>query len=130
QINPIGSSNTGSTGVQIQTQLNGVKTTTNYNQVFSSVNIYVQNGNDNVQLANTLTINAVVTAGNGNDNVQLGNGNNVVLAGTGNDNIQAGNGANTVTAGAAGSIGNDTVTVGNGANNAVTLLGNGNDQVT
>jgi hypothetical protein len=147
QISPIGSSNTGSTGVQVQTSLNGVKTQTTYSQSFTAISAFLQNGNDNVQLANTLTISAVVTAGNGNDivqlgggnnivtlgtgndNVQLGNGNNVVLAGTGNDNIQAGNGTNTVTAGAAGFKGNDQITVGNGANNVVTLLGNGNDQV-
>ena len=71
-INPVGSSNTGSTGVQVQAQLNGVNTTTTYSQSFTSINILLQDGNDNVQMASTLTMNAVVTAGNGNDNIQLG----------------------------------------------------------
>ncbi len=147
QVNPVGSSSTGSTGVKVQTSLNGVNTQTTYSQSFTNIYAFLQGGNDNVQLASTLTINAIVTAGNGNDNVTLGNGNNtvtlgngndnvtagngnnVVLAGTGNDNIQAGTGTNTVTAGAVGSTGNIQVQLGNGANNLVTLLGNGNDQV-
>jgi hypothetical protein len=129
QINPIGSSNTGSTGVKVQTTLNGVNTQTTYSQSFSTIYVFLQGGNENVQLANTLTINAVVSAGNGNDNVQLGGGNNTVTLGNGNDNVSAGDGTNTVTAGAVGSTGNIQVTLGNGANNLVTLLGNGNDQV-
>jgi hypothetical protein len=133
QINPTGSSNTGSTGVQLQTRINSVNATNNYSQAFSSVNIYVENGSDNVQLASTLTINAEVTpavvavlpagvtAGNGNDSVTLGNGSNIVTLGNGSDSVTAGSGNNTVTLG----NGNDSVTAGSG-NNTVTL-GNGND---
>jgi len=130
QVSPVGSSKTGSTGINVQTGLNGVTTQTTYSQSLNAIYVYLQNGNDNVQLAGTLTNNVMVTAGNGNDDVTLGNGNNVVVAGTGYDIIQAGNGTNTVTAGAAGSINNDTITLGNGANDAITVLGNGNDQVT
>ena len=129
QVNPVGSSTTGGTGVKVQTTLNGVNTQTTYSQSFSTIYVFLQNGNDNVQLASTLTINANVSAGNGNDNVQLGNGNNTVTLGTGNDIITAGNGTNTVMAGAAGSLGNILVQLGNGANNLVTLRGNGNDLV-
>ena len=90
----------------------------------SPINVFLQNGNDNVTMASTLTINAIVTAGNGNDTVQLGGGNNTVTVGNGgNDSVTAGSGNNTVTVG----NGNDSVTAGNG-NNTVTL-GNGNDTV-
>ena len=129
QVNPVGSSTTGGTGVKVQTTLNGVNTQTTYSQSFSTIYVFLQGGNDNVQMAPTLTINAVVSAGNGNDNVQLGNGNNTVTLGNGNDNIQAGDGTNTVMAGAAGSLGSILVQLGNGANNLVTLRGNGNDLV-
>ena len=123
QVNPAGNSSTGSTGVNVQASLNGVNTQTTFSQSFTSINIFLQGGNENIQLANSLTINAVVTAGNGNDNITLGNGNNIVTVGNGNDNIQAGSGSNTVMAG----NGNDNITLGNG-NNIVTV-GNGNDNV-
>jgi Ca2+-binding RTX toxin-like protein len=123
QVNPAGSSNTGSTGVKLNARLNGVNIRTTYSQSFTTIDVFLQGGNDNIQLAGSLTINAVVTAGNGNDNVQLGNGDNTVTLGKGNDNIQAGNGNNTVTAGG----GNDNVTLGNGGNTVT--LGNGNDNV-
>jgi hypothetical protein len=124
QVNPAGSSNTGSTGVKVNATLNAVNTQTTYSQIFTTIDIFLQGGNDNIQLANSLTINTVVTAGNGNDNVQLGNGNNNVTLGNGNDNIQAGSGSNTVLAG----NGNDNVQLGNGSYDSVTL-GAGNDNV-
>jgi hypothetical protein len=123
QVTPVGSSSTGSTGVKVQTSLNGVNTQTTYSQSFPTIYAFLQQGNDNVQLANALTINAVVTAGNGNDNVTLGNGNNTVTLGDGYDVIQLGGGNNTVTLG----NGNDNVSAGNG-NNTVTA-GNGNDTI-
>ncbi len=129
-INPIGGSKTGSTGVQLRSRLNGVNTVTDYSQVFSSVHIYEQNGNDNIRLGDNLILGAIVSAGNGNDTVFLGNGDNTVTVGTGNDVIRAGNGTNTIMAGAAGSRGNDNIILGNGDNNVVTLLGDGNDNVT
>ena len=124
QVNPAGGSNTGSTGVKLKASLNGVNIQTTYSQSFTTIDVFLQGGNDNIQLANSLTIGAVLTAGNGNDNVQLGNGNNAVTLGKGNDNIQAGNGSNTVTAGG----GNDNVTLGNGSYEIV-VLGSGNDNV-
>ena len=124
QINPIGSSNTGSTGVQVLTRLNsGTTTTTNYSQALSAVDITLQNGNDNVHFNPTLTLSAVVSGGAGNDNVQLGAGNNNVTLGNGSDSVQAGSGNNTVTVG----NGNDSIQLGNG-NNAITA-GNGYDLV-
>jgi len=124
QVNPAGSSSTGSAGVKVQTTLNGSNTQTTYSQSFSTIYVFLQGGNDNVQLANTLTINAVVSARNGNDNVVLGNGNNTVTLGNGNDTVTLGNGNNTVMLG----NGNDTVTLGNGNDNVT--VGNGNDNVT
>jgi Ca2+-binding RTX toxin-like protein len=123
QVNPVGSSSTGSTGVKVQASLNGVNTQTTYSQSFTTINVFLQGGNENIQLANSLTINAVVTAGNGNDNVTVGNGNNIVTVGNGNDDIQAGSGSNTVMAG----DGNDYVQLGDGNDNVV--VGNGNDNV-
>ncbi len=129
QINPIGSSNTGSTGVQVQTQLNGVNTKTNYSQVFSTVYITLNNGNDIVNFASTLSLNSVITAGNGNDLIALGAGNNSITLGNGNAIVLAGDGTNKVSAGAAGSAGDVFVVLGNGANDSVMLSGNGNDWV-
>jgi Ca2+-binding RTX toxin-like protein len=133
QVNLVGNSNTGSTGVKVQASLNSVNTQTTYSQSFTSINLFLQGGNENIQLANSLTINAVVTAGKGNDNVRLGNGNNIVTLRDGNDNIQAGSGSNMVIAG----DGNDNVTVGNGNDNVqlgngsdVIVEGNGNDNVS
>ncbi len=137
-INPIGTSVTGSTGVQLQTKLNGVNTTTNYNQVFSSIHIYVQNGNDQITLNPTLTANAFVFAGNGNDNIQLGQGDDCVTVGSGNDNIKAGNGDNVVAANTG--VGHLSVNLGDGDNTVTATdtsmgqanvqLGNGDNTVT
>jgi len=138
QIHPAGSSNTGSTGVQIQAMLSGVNFQYTYAQSFPNIFVLLGGGNDQVTFDNNLTMNAMVSAGNGNDNIQtglsnttvmlgdgtdqvhLGNGNNVVTLGNGQDTVQAGNGMNTVMAG----DGQDHVTLGNGSFNSVTL-GNG-----
>jgi hypothetical protein len=133
QVHAAGTSNTGSTGVQVKATLNKVSTTTTYSQSFTTINVLLQGGNDNVQFDNTLTVKGVVSAGNGNVTIQLGQGNNSVSLGNGNDSVTLGDGNNTVTLG----DGNDNVTLGNG-NNTVTLgngndnatLGNGNDNVT
>ena len=133
QVSPVGRNDTGSTGVKVQTRLNGVNAQTTYSRSIFTIYIFLQGGNDNVQLANSLTINTVVTAGNGNDNIQLGKGNNTVTLGNGNDTVLAGDGSNTVMAGG----GNDFVLLGNGAGdrvelgsgNDIVLLGNGGNQV-
>jgi Ca2+-binding RTX toxin-like protein len=123
QVNPVGSSRRGSTGVKVQTVLNGVTTQTTYSQSFRTIYAFLQNGNDTVQLAPALTINAVVTAGNGNDSLALGDGNDTVTLGGGNDIVVAGDGLNTVTLG----NGNDSLFLGNGSD--VIVAGNGNDYV-
>src|SRR5208282_5207433 len=130
QVNPVGKSNTGSTGVKVQTLLNGVNTQTTYSQPFTNIYAFLQGGNENVQLANTLTINTIVMAGNGNDSVTLGNGNNTMTLGNGNDNVQLGNGSDVIVEG----NGNDNVSAGNGSDLVVgglgqhtIQLGNGND---
>jgi len=159
-ITPIGASQTGSTGINVNGQLNGVNIN---NQTFTGVtSIYAVGfgGNDNFQFAGSLTIAAVVRAGDGNVQIQLDNGNNTVNLGDGNDTVnlgdgndqvtqgggstQGGNGNNTVTAGNGNDqvqlgdgtntvtlgAGNDQVQAGNGAGNNVSITGNGNDQVT
>jgi type VI protein secretion system component Hcp len=122
-IDPRGSSSTGSTGVTVHAVINGVTTTTPYDQAFTSINILLLGGNDSVSMAGTLTINAVVTAGDGNDHIRLGQGNNTVMLGDGNDTVTAGDGASNITVG----NGNDSIQLGNG-NNVVTA-GTGNDDV-
>ncbi len=123
-ISPIGSSQTGSTGISVSGQLNGVNIN---NETFSGVTtIHVVGfaGNDNIHFAGTLTIATVISLGDGNDNLQLGNGFNTVSVGNGNDNLQAGDGSNTLTLG----NGNDNVLIGNGNYDTV-ALGNGNDNI-
>jgi len=124
QIKPIGSSNTGSTGVQVTAELNGASTTTTLSQVFGAIYVFGFAGNDTISLAATLTMSSSISAGNGNDNVSLGNGSNTVTLGNGNDHVRLGNGDNTVSLG----NGNDNTTVGNGNN--VVVEGNGNDSIT
>jgi len=134
-VNPVCNGNTGSTGVKVQASLNGVNAQTTYSQSFTTINIFLQGGNENIQLANSLTINAVVTAGNGNDNVtvgngndnvQLGNGSDVIVEGSGNDNVSAGNGSDLVV----GGLGQHTIQLGNGndilIDGSATVVNSGN----
>jgi len=142
-ITPIGTSQNGSTGINVEGELNNVGID---NQPFTgvtSIHVVGFGGNENFKLADSLTIatsiragdgndkikagngNTTVNLGNGNDHVQLGNGNNIVNLGNGNDHVQLGNGANTV---AITGNGNDHVQAGDGLD-LVTIAGNGNDQV-
>jgi Ca2+-binding RTX toxin-like protein len=123
QVSPVGSSTTGSSGVQVKATLNRVATTTTFTQVPITLQIVGYSGNDTFALAPSLTVSACISAGNGNDTVQGGDGATTVTLGDGNDSVQLGKGNNTVTLG----NGNDAVQLGNG-NNTVTL-GNGNDSV-
>ena len=74
----------------------------------TAIDIVGFNGNDNITMPGTLTINVVLSEGNGNDNIQLGNGSNTLTLGSGNDQVQAGDGNNNVTVG----NGNDNVHAG------------------
>jgi hypothetical protein len=113
QINlrPFGTSNTGSTGIQLDANLAGIDID---HQVFgtttpiTSIVISGFGGNDNIVLDPRLTIPVTVVEGDGNDNIALGNASNSVIAGDGNDNIFADGGNNTITAG----NGNDNVQLG------------------
>ncbi len=145
-INPTGSSNSGSTGVQVQTELNGANTNTKYSQVFSAIDVTLQNGNENVQLNDSLVLSALVSAGGGNDSIQLStSGSNSATLGNGSDNIQLSAGAtNSVTLGNGNDFielsagGTNWLTLGNGSDNIQlsaggttwVTLGNGNDQIT
>jgi hypothetical protein len=124
-VQQVGKSNTGSTGIVVSGQLNGANlnppTQYTYNSAPATIYIVLFDGNDQICMEPTLTIPAVVGVGKGNDQIQLGQGNNFVTAGDGNDQVQAGNGNNLVTVG----IGNDNIQLGNG-NNTVTV-GSGND---
>jgi hypothetical protein len=126
QINPT------STGVQLQARINGVNTTTRYSQAFSSVNVYLQNGNDTVLMNSSLALNTLVSGGTGNDTVNLGGGNDTVTLGDGNDSVLLGDGNDVLTIG----NGNDRLTVGNGSDivvagfgNDTIVAGNGNDLI-
>ena len=89
-VSPVGKSKTGGTGVKVQTTLNRVNAQTTYSQSFTSIDIFLQNGNETVQFTGSLSLGAIVSAGNGNESIQLGNGNNIVTLGAGNDVVQAG----------------------------------------
>ena len=129
EISAIGRSNTGSTGVKVTAVLDGKRVTTTFNQSFATIYVTGYAGNDNIELASTLTIATVVHLGNGNHDVTLGNGNNTVALGSGNNRIEAGNGTNVVTIGSAGVGGNNVVALGNGSRDVVTIAGNGNNSV-
>ncbi len=121
-IQPIGSSSAGSTGIQVSGQLGGSNVNNvKYNQAFTAIYIIGFGGNENLQAANTLAIPLLISAGNGNDNIQVGASNTTISLGNGNDNIQAQSGNGTISLG----NGNDNVQLGNGNN--IVILGNGND---
>ncbi|HET6880763.1 MAG TPA: MBG domain-containing protein, partial [Pirellulales bacterium] len=130
-ITPVGTSNTGSTGITVAASLDGVSINNRiYNQSFQAIYVVGLGGNDHIQFGSNLTISAVVVEGNGNDQVQLGNGSNTVTVGNGSDKVQVGNGNNVIVAG----DGSDTIIAGNGNDLIVGGLGqdsisagNGND---
>jgi hypothetical protein len=120
-----GTSKTGSSGIKVTANLNGVKLgTVKYSQALTTIDVVGFGGNDRIQMAGTLTIAAIVSEGGGKDSIILGGGNNtVVVAGNGSAAIRAGNGNNHVTLG----TGTATVTLGNGNN--VVVGGTGNNTV-
>ena len=118
-VNPAGASKTGSTGIHVEANLNGVHISTTFSQSFTTLNIVLYGGNDTIQLTDALTINAAVMPGNGSDLVYLGDGNNTVTLGNGRDTVRVGNGANVVVTG----NGRDDIQAGNGNNLIVAGLG-------
>jgi hypothetical protein len=122
-IRPIGTSNTGSTGVAVQGRLGGVSVNTTFTQSFTAIRIFGFGGNDTVRVGEHVTIPTFVTEGNGNDHLDLGTGNNTVVLGNGNDHVETGNGTDVITAG----NGNDHFQLGDG--NKTVTAGNGNDHV-
>ena len=125
-ISPAGPMNDGSTGLSVNSTLNGVWSSKTFTQPFTAIVIVGANGNDNFQLAGSLTLPTNVTEGNGNSYLQLGGGNDTVTLGTGSDQVFGGNGNKTITSSdAAGTSG--YIALGNGNNNI--SLGDGNDQV-
>jgi len=123
KVTPIGASGTGSTGIHVNATLDGTHFSETFQQSFTAIQILGYDGNENIQLADSLTITTYVNAGNGNDKIEAGDGNNIITVGNGNDHVQAGDGNNTITVG----NGNDHVQAGNGNN--VVVAGNGNDKI-
>jgi hypothetical protein len=121
-IQPSGTSSTGSSGIQVNGTMGGIKLNkVIYTQAFTTIYVVGFGGNDTILLAPSLTLAAAISAGNGNDWVGAGAATVTVTLGDGNDTVLLGNGNNTVTLG----NGNDTVLLGNGNN--VVVTGNGND---
>jgi len=138
-IKHLGKSKTGSNGIQVQGELNGVKLgTLSYNTPPALLDIVTFNGNDKITLDSTLTIAALVSAGNGKDTIQLGQGNNNVAVGSGSDTITAGNGNNVIVANSG--AGKPHITLGNGSNTVTVYdtsagqanvhVGDGNNVIT
>ena len=144
-ISAAGAKNDGSTGLSVAATLNGIWSSSTFTATFTTILIAGYGGNDNFQLASTLTLPTTVTEGNGNNYIQLAGGNDSVTLGTGSNQVFGGNGNKTITdSDAAGTsayiqlgngnnvinmgAGNDQVVLGTG-NNTV-IAGNGNDSVT
>jgi hypothetical protein len=135
-ISAVGSKTDGSTGLSVASTLNGVWTSKTFAQPISAIVIVGNGGNDNFQLASSLTLPTTVTEGNGNNYILLGGGNDTVTLGTGSNQVFGGNGNKTITssdaAGTSGyiSLGNGNDVVSLGAGNDQTVLGSGNNTVT
>jgi 6-phosphogluconolactonase (cycloisomerase 2 family)/Ca2+-binding RTX toxin-like protein len=140
-VAPQGSSNTGSTGIQVQATLNNTWVTKSFTQSFRLIHIEVKDGNDSIEMTSTLTVPAYVSAGKGNNYVKTARGNDTVLAENGNnsfftdggnDTIEVGDGNNYIDAG----DGDNKVTVGNGhlgvkagTGYDIVIAGNGNHSI-
>jgi hypothetical protein len=143
-VTPVGSSITGSTGAAISATLNNAFSTSIINQTLTSIVVDGLAGNDNFQIASTITLPVTLTDGNGNNSIQTGGGNDVITLGTGSNQVFGGGGNKTIidqdAAGTTGYIqlgtGNDSISLGAG-NDQVKLTGgvstvtggNGNDTV-
>ena len=80
-------------------------------------------GNDNIEIDSSVSVNFIIEAGAGEDTIQGGGGNDRIDAGEGNDIVNAGNGFNYVFGGS----GDDSITGGDESN---TLYGgDGNDSI-
>jgi hypothetical protein len=136
QIIPVGSNSDGTTGLQVNSSLNGVWSAKSFSQTFSSIAIFGYSGNDNFQLASSLTLPTSVFEGNGNNYIALANGNDTVTLGAGSNRVFGGTGNKTITTldlvGTSSYIqlglGNETISL--GAGNDQIVLGGGTDVVT
>jgi hypothetical protein len=126
QINPVGASGTGSTGLQVNSLLNGVWSTRTFSQAFTDIHIFGYGGNDTILLANSLTMDTSVTEGDGNNFIQTAGGNDVISVGRGSNVVFSGNGNKTI---AAHDVAGTNVFIRLGTGTDVVTLGDGNDQV-
>ena len=70
QVNPVGSSTTGSTGVQVKGTPQRRRDDDDVQpQAVTFLEVFGFSGNDTIQLAASLTVTAAINAGNGNDSV-------------------------------------------------------------
>jgi Ca2+-binding RTX toxin-like protein len=89
QVGPTGNSS------QIEVRIDSV----HFDQMFplaqmSRIQIYTQDGDDDIEISPQVTLPAHIFCGNGDDHIQTGSGNTVVVGGTGNNLIEAGSGRN------------------------------------
>ena len=144
QISATGAKPDGTTGLVIGATLNNTWISKTFAQAFAAITILGDNGNDNFQLADTLTLALTVTEGDGNNYIKSAKGNDSYIFGSGSNQIFGGIGTKSVVAlDLAGKSsyysfgngdhtfslghGNDQVVVGDGNN--VIQMGNGADQV-
>ena len=89
-ISPLGSKLDGSTGLAVAATLNNTWTQVSFNQAFTAIDVFGSGGNDNIQLASTLTLPTTVVEGNGNNYIDLANGKDTVSLGTGSNQVFGG----------------------------------------
>jgi phospholipase C len=79
-------------------------------QSISRMEVYGQGGNDHIQVAQDVTLPALIFAGDGNDKIEAGGGPTVEVGGSGNDTLTGGSGATILIGGA----GEDKLKAGSG----------------
>ncbi len=98
----------------------------------SSISIEGAGGNDRIDIADELVVNAIISGGPGNDRIHSGGGIDIITGDAGNDWLWGGDGADDMNAGAGndhvfGELGDDTMLA--GAGNDEMNGGEGNDNM-
>jgi Ca2+-binding RTX toxin-like protein len=99
---------------------------------FTSISIDGAGGNDRIDIASDLVVNATITGGAGNDRIQAGGGIDTITGDAGNDWLRGGDGDDSIDAGAGndhvfGQLGNDELLA--GAGNDAMDGGDGDDSL-
>ncbi len=119
-VAPLGTSNTGSTGVRVQATLHNVWFDRTFTQSFRLIHIETKDGGDSVEMTASLVVPTFVDAGSGSNYVQTGCGASTIVAGDGNDTVFTGAGNDVIDVGG----GNNYVSAGDGDNTIVAANGN------